>query len=59
MKHEKLIAICEGALCVALAYALSLLELDLWYQGGSIGRWPFMPGGGARAGASWPVWPSA
>jgi len=37
MKHEKLIAICEGALCVALAYALSLLELDLWYQGGSIG----------------------
>ena len=37
MKHEKRIAICEGALCVALAYALSLLELDLWYQGGSIG----------------------
>lgn len=37
MKHQKLLTICEGALCVALAYALTFLELDLWFQGGSLG----------------------
>ena len=29
--------LCEGAISIALAYALSFLELDLWFQGGSIG----------------------
>lgn len=28
--------LCEGALCIALAIALSYVELDLWFQGGSI-----------------------
>lgn len=28
--------LCEGALTVALALALSYLKLDLWFQGGSI-----------------------
>ena len=29
--------LCEGAVSIALAYALSFVELDLWFQGGSIG----------------------
>lgn len=29
--------LCEAAVSIALAYALSFLELDLWFQGGSIG----------------------
>lgn len=28
--------LCEGALSIALAIALSYVELDLWFQGGSI-----------------------
>ncbi len=28
--------LCEGALCIALSLALSYLEIDLWFQGGSI-----------------------
>ena len=28
---------CEGAITIALAWALSYLEIDLWFQGGSIG----------------------
>jgi len=28
--------LCEGAVSVALAYALTFVELDLWFQGGSI-----------------------
>ena len=34
---ETLLAVCEGAICIAMAWALSYLELDLWFQGGSIG----------------------
>jgi len=29
-------AICEGAIFVALSWALSYLKLDLWFQGGSV-----------------------
>lgn len=28
--------LCEGAVSIALAYALSYLKIDLWFQGGSI-----------------------
>ena len=28
--------LCEGAVSIALAYALTFVELDLWFQGGSI-----------------------
>jgi len=28
--------LCEGAISIALAYALSLVEIELWFQGGSI-----------------------
>lgn len=34
--HEKLLTICEGAICIALAYALSFFKFKLWGQGGSI-----------------------
>lgn len=37
MKNKRVLTLCEGAVCVALAYALSFFELDLWFQGGSIG----------------------
>ena len=39
MRHnrERLLTICEGAITIALAWALSYLEIDLWFQGGSIG----------------------
>ena len=37
MKNEKVRILCEGAICVALSCALNFLELNLWYQGGSIG----------------------
>ncbi len=37
MKRNQVITLCEGAISIALAYALSFLELDLWFQGGSIG----------------------
>ena len=36
MRSTRLRALVEGAVCVALAYALSFLKLDLWFQGGSI-----------------------
>ena len=36
MKNTRLRAMVEGAVCVALAYALSFIKLDLWFQGGSI-----------------------
>lgn len=36
-KQQRLLAVCEGAICVAMAWALSYLEVDLWFQGGSIG----------------------
>lgn len=29
--------LCEAAVSIALAYALSFVEIDLWFQGGSIG----------------------
>lgn len=28
--------LCEGAVSIALAYALTFVELDLWFQGGSV-----------------------
>jgi len=37
MKNKRVLTLCEGAICIALAYALSFFELDLWFQGGSIG----------------------
>ena len=37
MKNKRVLTMCEGAVCIALAYALSFFELDLWFQGGSIG----------------------
>ncbi len=37
MKRNQIITLCEGAISIALAYALSFFELDLWFQGGSIG----------------------
>ena len=39
MRHnrERLLTVCEGAITIALAWALSYLEIDLWFQGGSIG----------------------
>ena len=36
-QKETLRAVCEGAIAIAMAWALSYLELDLWFQGGSIG----------------------
>ena len=39
MNHnrDRLRIVCEGAITIALAWALSYLEIDLWFQGGSIG----------------------
>ena len=37
MKNKRVRTLCEGAICIALAYALSFFELDLWFQGGSVG----------------------
>lgn len=36
-QRETLRAVCEGAIAIAMAWALSYLEIDLWFQGGSIG----------------------
>lgn len=36
MRDTRLRALVEGAVCVALAYALSFLKIKLWFQGGSI-----------------------
>lgn len=36
MENSRLRALVEGAVCVALAYALSFLKVKLWAQGGSI-----------------------
>ncbi len=33
---QTLRAICEGAIFIAIAWALSFVELNLWFQGGSI-----------------------
>jgi len=35
--RDRLLTVCEGAITIALCWALSFLELDLWFQGGSIG----------------------
>ncbi len=37
MKRNQVLTLCEGAISIALAYALTFFELDLWFQGGSIG----------------------
>ena len=35
---NKILTLCEGAICIAMAWALSYIELDIaWLQGGSIG----------------------
>ena len=34
--RKKTQMLCEGAISIALAIALSYVELDLWFQGGSI-----------------------
>lgn len=36
LNKTRVLALCEGAVCIALAYALTFFELDLWFQGGSI-----------------------
>ena len=36
MRNTRLRALVEGAVCIALAYALSFLKIKLWFQGGSI-----------------------
>ena len=35
-EHQKLLAIVEGALCIAMSYALSFLKFKIWPEGGSI-----------------------
>jgi thiamine transporter len=35
-KHQKLLTLVEGALCIAMAYALSFLKFKIWPEGGSI-----------------------
>jgi len=35
-EHEKLLCIVEGAICIALSYALSFLKFKIWPEGGSI-----------------------
>lgn len=35
-QHEKLLTVLEGALCIALAYALSFFKFKIWPDGGSI-----------------------
>ncbi|MBQ7492484.1 MAG: energy-coupled thiamine transporter ThiT [Clostridia bacterium] len=35
-QHEKLLTVIEGALCIALAYALSFFKFKIWPDGGSI-----------------------
>jgi len=35
-EHEKLLCIVEGALCIALSYALSFFKFKIWAEGGSI-----------------------
>ena len=34
--HQKLLTLVEGALCIAMAYALSFLKFKIWPDGGSI-----------------------
>ena len=34
--HERLLTVCEGAICIALSYTLSFFRFKLWGQGGSI-----------------------
>jgi thiamine transporter len=35
-EHQKLLTIVEGALCIAMSYALSFLKFKIWPEGGSI-----------------------
>ncbi len=35
-QHQKLLTLVEGALCIAIAYALSFLKFKIWPEGGSI-----------------------
>ncbi len=35
-QHEKLLTVVEGAVCIALAYALSFFKFKIWPDGGSI-----------------------
>ena len=35
-EHEKLLTIVEGALCIAMSYALSFIKFKIWAEGGSI-----------------------
>ena len=35
-EHQKLLTLVEGALCIAMSYALSFLKFKIWAEGGSI-----------------------
>ena len=35
-QHQKLLTLVEGALCIAIAYALSFIKFKIWPEGGSI-----------------------
>lgn len=35
-RHENIVTVCEGAICIALACVLSYLKIDIGAQGGSI-----------------------
>ncbi len=35
-EHQKLLTVIEGAVCIALSYALSFIKFKIWPEGGSI-----------------------
>jgi thiamine transporter len=35
-EHQKLLTVVEGAVCIAMAYALSFLKFKIWPEGGSV-----------------------
>jgi thiamine transporter len=35
-EHQKLLTLVEGALCIAMSYALSFIKFKIWPEGGSI-----------------------
>ncbi len=35
-EHQKLLTVVEGALCIAMSYALSFIKFKIWPEGGSI-----------------------
>ncbi len=35
-EHQKLLTVIEGAVCIALSYALSFIKFKIWPEGGSV-----------------------